>query len=149
MTDQTVQIQPLTPAAFKPFGEVIATETVTPKLINNDQNRRYSDLAKLDIIEGHSGLSLFHATLRTLPYKLIMMERHTLGSQCFNPMDQSHYIVIVAEDVCGVLQAPACLPSSTALARGRTLRNIISKTVSSPSRQINVNFQSPVILVLH
>ena len=106
MTDQTIKLQPLTEEAFKPFGNVIKTETVTPRLINNNKCRRYTDLAVLDIVEGKPGLSLFHADIRSLPYELTLLERHPLGSQCFIPMDGSEYIVIVAEDNDGVPKAP-------------------------------------------
>lgn len=106
MTLQTVQIQPLTQEAFEPFGEVIITETVEPKLINNDKCRRYSNLANLDIVDGKAGISLFHADIRSLPYELNLLERHPLGSQSFIPMDNSEYIVIVANDDNGVPQTP-------------------------------------------
>ncbi len=35
-----------------------------------------------------------------------MLERHPLGSQCFIPMDQSEYLVIVAEDEGGRPSTP-------------------------------------------
>jgi ureidoglycolate lyase len=92
--------------AFKPFGDVIKLGTVTPKLINMDKCRRYSDLADIDVVDGEAGVSLFHADIRALPYELNLLERHPLGSQCFIPMDQSEYVVIVAEDTDGVPQEP-------------------------------------------
>jgi len=107
MSDNVVRIQPLTQETFKPFGDVIKTGTVEPKLINNDKCRRYSDLANLDICDGQTGISIFHADIRSLPYELTLLERHPLGSQCFIPMDGSEYIIIVAEDVDGVPQKPA------------------------------------------
>jgi len=106
VTTQTIQLQPLTQEAFKPFGDVIKTGTVAPKLINNDKCRRYSDLANLDICDGQTGVSLFHADIRTLPYELTLLERHPLGSQCFIPMDRSEYIVIVAENKNDMPQMP-------------------------------------------
>lgn len=106
MSDRRVQIQPISEEAFMPFGDVIKTGTVTPKLINNDKCRRFSDLANLDILDGQTGISLFHADIRTLPYELNLLERHPLGSQCFIPMDASEYIVVVANDQNGVPQTP-------------------------------------------
>ncbi len=103
---QTIKIQPLTQETFKPFGEVISIGTVEPKLINEDKCRRYSDLASVDIIDGKTSISLFHADIRTLPYKLTLLERHPLGSQSFIPMDRSEFIVIVAEDQNGKPQTP-------------------------------------------
>lgn len=106
MSERSIQLQPLTQEAFKPYGDVLVIDTVTPKLINNDKCRRYSDLANLDILEGKTGISLFYADIRTLPYELTLLERHPLGSQSFIPMDASEYIIIVAEDKNGVPQTP-------------------------------------------
>lgn len=114
MSDRIIQIQPLTEEAFKPFGDVIKLGTVTPKLINNDKCRRYSNLADVDIVEGQTGVSLFHADIRALPYELTLLERHPLGSQCFIPMDQSVYIVIVAEDNNGAPHTPVAFFAGSA-----------------------------------
>lgn len=89
---------PISADAFAPFGNLIETGTKTPTLINEGQCKRFTDLASIDIRDGHAGLSLFQANLRALPYSLTMMERHPLGSQCFIPQSGSEYLVIVAED---------------------------------------------------
>ena len=93
----TVRIQPLTPEAFAPYGEVLDTEGAPDKLINQGLCGRYHDRATLEFTQGGSaGISLFKAELRALPYTLDMMERHPLGSQAFLPMSMDAFLVIVA-----------------------------------------------------
>ncbi|WP_224816738.1 ureidoglycolate lyase [Hasllibacter sp. MH4015] len=88
----------ITAEAFKPYGEVIEVGTVQPLLINAGMCNRYTDLATFDIEDGTVGLSLFQATLRDMPYTCDLLERHPLGSQCFIPMSDAAYLVIVAPD---------------------------------------------------
>lgn len=90
--------EPLTAAAFAPFGEVLDATGAPDKMINQGLCARFHDLATLDFVEGRAGISLFQAELRALPYRLDMMERHPLGSQAFIPMSQDGFLVIVAED---------------------------------------------------
>jgi len=96
---------PLTPEAFAPFGEVIEAGGAHVT-INEGFCRRYSDLATLDMVGGRAGLSLFSAEIRTLPYECGLLERHPLGSQCFIPMQDARFLVIVAPDAGGVPGAP-------------------------------------------
>lgn len=103
---------PITSAAFAPFGEVIETAGQdTHILINEGLCKRFTDLASFDVIDGVVGLSLFQAELRAVPHRCDLVERHPLGSQCFIPMGNSRYLVIVAEDAGGV---PGALQAFTA-----------------------------------
>lgn len=96
----TLRARPLTAEDFAPFGQVIALGgAFTP--INAGRCRRYSDLARPEILEGHTGISLFQAEIRALPLPLTLMERHPLGSQAFLPMGGSDYLVAVALDEGG------------------------------------------------
>jgi ureidoglycolate lyase len=80
--------QPLTSDAFAPFGDVLSVAGEPGKLINQGLCERYHDRAQLDFgPDGRAGISLFKAQLRSLPYRLEMMERHPDGSQAFLPMD--------------------------------------------------------------
>ena len=103
--------QPLNAAAFAPFGEVLDTEGAPDRVINHGLCGRYHDRATLDIDSraeggGAPGISLFKAELRSLPYRLEMMERHPLGSQAFVPMSMDGFLVIVAPDAGGVPGQP-------------------------------------------
>lgn len=96
-----MKAQPLTPAAFADYGQVISCAGDEFALINAGKCKRFNDLANFDIVDGSAGLSLFQSELRTIPYECDLLERHPLGSQCFIPMGQSEYIVVVAKDVGG------------------------------------------------
>ncbi len=89
---------PIKPQNFAPFGEVIETGDRPFVSINEGRCRRYTDLASFDIVDGAVGLSFFQSELRDLPYRCTLLERHPLGSQCFVPMGDSAFLVIVAPD---------------------------------------------------
>lgn len=90
--------RPLTPAAFAPFGDVLAAEGAPDRLINQGFCGRYHDRARLDFGPGgRAGISLFDARPRALPYRLEMVERHPEGSQAFVPMHGNPWLVTVAE----------------------------------------------------
>lgn len=94
--------RPLTAEAFTPFGDVLNVDGEPDRLINQGLCGRYHDRAQLDFgQDGKAGISLFKAELRSLPYKLDMMERHPEGSQAFLPMDVHPFLVIVAPDEGG------------------------------------------------
>jgi ureidoglycolate lyase len=101
-----ILIEPLTRAAFAPFGEVLEAEGPPDRLINQGLCGRYHDLATLDYEDGRAGLSLFRSEARRLPYRLEMVERHPLGSQAFLPMTPDPFLVIVAPDADGAPGRP-------------------------------------------
>ncbi|NAZ36714.1 ureidoglycolate lyase [Rubellimicrobium sp. CFH 75288] len=89
--------EPLSAAAFAPFGEVLAAEGPPDRLINRGLCGRWHDRARLEFGTGRAGISLFRAEPRALPLRLEMVERHPLGSQAFLPLDGQPFLVIVAE----------------------------------------------------
>ena len=93
-----IQIQPLTPEAFAPYGDVLDCRGAPDKIINQGLCGRYNDRATIDIDNGRAGLSLFNAEPRALPLRLDMVERHPEGSQAFVPMSEHPFLVIVAPD---------------------------------------------------
>lgn len=102
----SITTEPLTQAAFAPFGDVLEVTGPPDRLINQGLCGRWHDRARLDFGEGRAGLSLFDAQPRSLPYQLDMVERHPLGSQAFIPMSLSAFLVIVAPDVDGIPGRP-------------------------------------------
>lgn len=96
-----IAIQPISAAAFAPFGDLIACTGEPDKIINQGLCGRFHDRAKLDFTDGRAGLSLFNAQVRALPLTLDMMERHPEGSQAFIPMNHQPFLVVVAADVGG------------------------------------------------
>ena len=87
--------EPLTAAAFAPFGDVLEA-TGDFRLINDGFCQRHHDRAQLDFSKARPGLSIFHAEARTLPYAFDLIERHPEGSQAFLPMTENPFLVIVA-----------------------------------------------------
>jgi ureidoglycolate lyase len=98
--------EPLTIAAFAPFGDVVDAAGTPDRMINAGLCVRFHDRARIDIAEGRAGLSVFHAVARSLPYAFDLVERHPLGSQAFLPMTQAPFLVIVAPDEQGTPGTP-------------------------------------------
>lgn len=94
-----LKIEPLSSAAFKPFGEVIeASEAGHHFSINDGFAERFHDLAQIDVGAqgGRPIISIFRAKPRQLPMQLLMLERHPLGSQAFVPLSPQPFLVVVA-----------------------------------------------------
>lgn len=96
MTD--IRVQPLTAAAFAPYGDVLDCKGAPDRIINAGLCGRFHDRAQMDMGDGRAGISLFRSELRALPYQLDLIERHPLGSQAFIPMSMDGFLVVVAGD---------------------------------------------------
>ncbi|WP_290686801.1 MULTISPECIES: ureidoglycolate lyase [unclassified Haematobacter] len=97
-----ITIQPLTAAAFAPFGDILSADGTADRIINQGLCGRWHDRAGLDFgPEGRAGLSIFKAEPRALPLVLDLVERHPDGSQAFVPMSLDPFLVIVAPDEGG------------------------------------------------
>ena len=102
-----IRTEPLTAAAFAPFGDVLDAPGAPDKLINQGLCGRYHDRARLDFSPGgRAGISLFKAEPRALPYTLDLLERHPEGSQAFLPMSAHPFLVIAAPDEGGAPGRP-------------------------------------------
>jgi ureidoglycolate lyase len=109
-----ITIEPLTAAAFTPFGQVIETDGVRHYPINAGMTERYHDLARIELagIDPRPLISIFRGQPYSLPLTLEMVERHPLGSQAFYPLSNSPWLVIVAEDEAGTpVRLRAFLPA--------------------------------------
>lgn len=93
-------IEPLTQAAFAPFGTVIEADPASMRLINGGSTERFHALAYADVSgEGaRVAINIFRGQPRSFPYSLTMMERHPLGSQSFSPLDPRPWLAVVAPD---------------------------------------------------
>lgn len=97
MSEARLPVESLTPAAFAPFGDVIAfgnASTTYP--INQGTTLRHHGLARIEVGTGHGMISLARAEPRTLPFAVTMLERHPLGSQAFIPLGKTPYLVVVS-----------------------------------------------------
>lgn len=102
--------EPLTPENFAGFGAVIDVRGVAPRVINQGTTKRFHDLAPVDVAaqSGTPLLSIFRASPRPVPIAIELMERHPLGSQAFMPLNDTPFLVLVAEGEDAVV-APSTL----------------------------------------
>ena len=92
-----IRPQPLTSAAFSPFGDVLEAQGVTPKLINQGNTQKFADLATVSMASSdHAQISIYRSCAIDLPFEIEGMERHPLGSQAFFPLHDRPFPVIVA-----------------------------------------------------
>lgn len=94
----SLKLEPLTKAAFAPFGDVIEATPGAFYHINAGMVERYHDLATVDAQanDGRAGISIMRAKPYTLPLQAKFLERHPLSSQAFVPMQQTTFIAVVA-----------------------------------------------------
>jgi len=89
-----IRVEPLTAAAFAPFGDVIEVDPGKSFDINGGFTTRNHALAKVqsdaDVI-----LSIFEGRVR--PLTIAMVECHPLGSQAFVPLGGQDWLAVVAE----------------------------------------------------
>lgn len=93
------KIEPLTSAAFSPFGDVIEVNADSMGMeINDGHTLRYHNLANVDVAAegGRALMSVFRSTPLELPIMIEKMERHPLSSQAFMPLSGRPYLVVVA-----------------------------------------------------
>ena len=111
-----IRAEPLTAAAFAPFGEVLEAAGPPDKIINAGLCGRFHDRATLDFgpAPGRAGISVFQAVPRALPYTFELLERHPEGSQAFLPMTADPFLIIVAPDAGGRPGTPRAFLTSGA-----------------------------------
>ena len=93
-------IEPLTAEAFAPFGDVVETDGHSPITINEGYAERVNGLARIEAAgeTGNVNISLFDARVRPQPILIRMMERHPLGSQLFQPLQDREWLIVVCFD---------------------------------------------------
>ena len=101
MTPPLLTLEPLTKAAFAPFGTVIETEGAPRLPINQGTTTRFDALAAIDAAHGGGSpiISLFRGTRRPDPIAIRLLERHPLGSQAFYPLVDAEWLVVVAPNI--------------------------------------------------
>lgn len=100
MKSRVLRPEPLTAAAFAPYGDVLEVGTAKEiRHINYGNTERYHDIARLDL-NGDNGtplVSIFRSKPLPRPIQIKVMERHPLSSQAFYPLNQHPFMVVVAE----------------------------------------------------
>jgi ureidoglycolate lyase len=94
-----VEVRPLTRSDFAAYGDVVETTGAAHYPINEGTAERFHDLASIDV--GGSGgrvlINIFIGQRRPRPIAIRMVERHPLGTQCFMPLREQNYLVVVAK----------------------------------------------------
>ncbi len=98
-----LSVQPLTPEAFAPFGDVISAKPETMRLINGGTTERFHALFSPEVSGDGARVivNIFRGQPRAFPYEIGMMERHPLGSQSFSPLSGRPFLVAVSPDEGG------------------------------------------------
>ena len=94
-----VEVRPLTRSDFAQYGDVVETAGAAHYPINEGTTERYHDLARVDV-DGRGGrvlINIFVGQPWPRPIIIRMMERHPLGTQCFMPLKEQNYLVVVAD----------------------------------------------------
>ena len=83
---------------FKKFGDVISTKKIKSININDGYAKRFNDLCRINTSskKGSTIVSIFSAKKIKFPMNIKMMEKHSLGSQAFIPMEETTFLVFVA-----------------------------------------------------
>ncbi|ARO55535.1 ureidoglycolate hydrolase [Methylorubrum extorquens] len=103
MSERQILVEPLTQAAFAPFGTVIDKAAVAPRPMNAGKARRFHDLAQVAVVgaDGQVVIGFVEAEPYTLPLRLSLVERHPLGAQAFIPVNAAPFLVVVCPDEGG------------------------------------------------
>jgi len=106
--ERILRPEPLTAAAFAPFGDVIEAAGAPDFQINGGMCDRFHDLARSEVLGDGAriGISLGYGRPYDLPLALDLVERHPLGSQAFVPLSQDPFLVVVAPDSDGIPGTP-------------------------------------------
>lgn len=93
-----LQAQPLSRARFAPYGDVVESVGAGHFPINSGTMERYHDLAQVEPGDGGRVLvSIVQCNqVSTLPHRLQLIERHSLGSQAFVPLGGARMVIVVA-----------------------------------------------------
>ena len=100
MKPYVLKPEPLTPAAFAPYGDVLEVGTAKEiRNINYGNTQRFHSIATLDL-NGHNGVplvSIFRSNPLPRPIAVKVMERHPMSSQAFYPLNGHPFMVVVAK----------------------------------------------------
>lgn len=90
-----IKVEPLTAAAFAPYGQIIEADPATAVEINTGFTTRFHALSQTEVGDGQTIISIFRG--RTRPMTVGMVERHPLGSQAFMPLGGQKWLAVVAD----------------------------------------------------
>lgn len=97
----TLVAQPLTTAAFSPFGHVVSASALAQsagKAANQGTAVRFDFCAPVTSTRprARANLAVFRSTQKTLPFSVRLFERHPCSTQAFLPLVCARFLVVVA-----------------------------------------------------
>jgi ureidoglycolate lyase len=95
---RTITAQPLTPASFAPFGDVVSAGLRSGTSANQGTAVRFDHAA---LLENHRpgatpNLAVFRSTPQPVPFTVRLLERHPETTQVFLPLVCSRFLILVA-----------------------------------------------------
>jgi ureidoglycolate lyase len=93
-----VRVQPLSAAAFAPFGDVISAGEGAGLSANQGTATRFDWCTPLVNLRprARANVAVFRSVPKRLPFTLALLERHPFSSQAFVPMTGAGFLVCVA-----------------------------------------------------
>ncbi|NOX41565.1 MAG: ureidoglycolate lyase [Alphaproteobacteria bacterium] len=92
---RTIKPEPLSQAAFAPYGSIIEADPAMAFEINDGFTTRFHALAEAQS-DAQVILSIFRG--RPRPLRVAMLERHPHGSQAFMPLSARPWLAVVASE---------------------------------------------------
>ena len=108
---RVVIAEPLTAAAFAPFGQVLGAERGAGRDINLGTAVRFDRAARLENMRpaAEPNLAVFRVAAQTLPFTLTLLERHPHSTQAFLPLRAARWLI------CAVPSYPDGTPDPAGL----------------------------------
>lgn len=95
---RTVVAEPLTSAAFAPFGSVVSAGVSAGSSANQGTAVRFDRCAAVTSTRpaATANLAVFRSTAKALPFSVKLLEQHPCSTQAFLPMICTRFLVVVA-----------------------------------------------------
>ncbi|MEZ4299951.1 MAG: ureidoglycolate lyase [Polyangiaceae bacterium] len=89
---------PITPEAFAPYGQVVSAGLFEGRSANMGTAVRCDFCAGLESTRpgAKPNLAVFRSTAKSLPFEIVLLEKHPCSTQAFLPMVCTRYLVCVA-----------------------------------------------------
>lgn len=115
---RTLKAEPLTADAFLPFGRVVSAGLQAGSSANQGTAVRFDFCTDLVTTRpaARANLAVFRSVAKSLPFDVVLLERHPCSTQAFIPMVVARYLVCVAptgadgQPVVDQLRAFLCAP---------------------------------------
>ena len=93
-----LQINKISRENFSKYGQLITTQNLDSKDINEETTKSFYDLVNIEIYgeDKECRVNIFKSTKRIFPLEINMLENHPLSSQAFIPLQHTKFIVVVA-----------------------------------------------------